>query len=509
MYRLGNSVVSGGDLSSGELSQSPIWTSNEPSRSLRSYNIIARPTGYLNMNPAQDLPLKNTKGSRTRLPPGPKGHPILGVMPEFNRDSLSFIMRCREYGDVVRARFLYVPAYFIYHPADIEEILSTNARNFRKSMSLRSNFFHRLVGNGLVTSEGDFWRRQRRLAQPAFHRQRISSYGEVMVDYAKRTIDKWRPGEIRDIHPDMMRLTLEIVVKTLFDADVSGDADKVGRILSELVKPFASQATLKWILDNRLPTPAHRRFHRAVGEIDKVIYRIIAERRSSGYDQGDLLSMLLQAHDDDGSQMTDSQLRDEVMTLFLAGHETTALVLTWSWYLLAKNPEAERKFHAELDEVLAGRPPQASDVPRLKYTEMIAKEAMRLYPPAYAVGREAIEECEIGGYRVPRNTQIFAFQWATQRDSRYYDNPEAFNPDRWTTQFSEKLPKYAYFPFGAGPRQCIGNYFAMMEVVLVLATIGHKLHFSLVSDQPVEIQPAMSLRPRAGIQVRVESRRSA
>jgi cytochrome P450 len=458
------------------------------------------------MNPAQDLPLKSAKGTRAPLPPGPKGHPILGVMREFNRDSLGFIMRCREYGDVVSARFLYVPAYFIYHPADIEEILSTNARNFRKSMSLRSNFFQRLVGNGLVTSEGDFWRRQRRLAQPAFHRQRISSYGEVMVDYATRTIDKWRPGEIRDIHPDMMRLTLEIVVKTLFDADVSGDADKVGRVLSELVKPFASQATLKWILDNRLPTPAHRRFHRAVGEIDKVIYRIIAERRNSGSDQGDLLSMLLQAHDDDGSQMTDSQLRDEVMTLFLAGHETTALALSWGWYLLATNPDVEKRFHAELNEVLAGRLPEVSDLPRLRYTEMIVKETLRLYPPAYAVGREAIEECEIGGYRVPRNTQIFAFQWATHRDPRYFENPDLFDPDRWTAEFSDKLPKYAYFPFGGGPRQCIGNYFAMMEIILLLATIGRRFKFSLALDQKVEVWPAMSLRPKNGIKMVVSER---
>ena len=458
------------------------------------------------MNPAQDLPLKPVKGARAPLPPGPKGQPILGVMREFNRDSLSFIMRCREYGDVVSARFLYVPAYFIYHPADIEEILSTNARNFRKSMSLRSNFFQRLVGNGLVTSEGDFWRRQRRLAQPAFHRQRISSYGEVMVDYATRTIDKWRPGETRDIHPDMMRLTLEIVVKTLFDADVSSDADKVGRVLSELVKPFASQATLKWILDNRLPTPAHRRFHRAVGEIDKVIYRIIAERRNSGYDQGDLLSMLLQAHDDDGSQMTDSQLRDEVMTIFLAGHETTALALSWGWYLLATNPEVEKGFHAELDEVLAGRLPEVSDLPRLRYTEMIVKETLRLYPPAYAVGREPIEECEIGGYRVPRHTQIFAFQWATHRDPRYFENPDLFDPDRWTAEFSDKLPKYAYFPFGGGPRQCIGNYFAMMEIILLLATIGRRFKFSLAPDQRVEVWPAMSLRPKNGIKMVVSER---
>jgi len=458
------------------------------------------------MNPTHDLPLKTTSAKRSPLPPGPKGHPILGVMPEFNRDSLAFVMKCREYGDVVRARFLYVSSYFLYNPNDIEDVLSTRAKNFRKSMSLRSNFFHRLVGNGLLTSEGDFWRRQRRLAQPAFHRQRISGYGDVMVDYAERTGAKWCDGEVRDIQRDMMRLTLEIVVKTLFDSDVSEDADNVGRILSGLAKPFASQATLKWILDNRLPTPEHRRFHKAVGEIDKIIYRIIGERRVSDYDQGDLLSMLLQARDDDGSQMTDAQLRDEVITLFLAGHETTALVLTWSWYLLAKNPEAERKFHAELDEVLDGRLPHASDLPQLQYTEKIVKEAMRLYPPAYAVGREAIEECEIGGYRVPRHTQIFAFQWATQRDPRYFDNPEGFDPDRWTTEFSENLPKYAYFPFGGGPRLCIGNYFAMMEVVLVLATIGRQLKLSLVSDEVVELWPAMSLRPKNGIKVAITKR---
>jgi cytochrome P450 len=427
-------------------------------------------------------------------------------MPEFNRDSLAFITRCRKYGDVVRARFFYLSAYFLYNPVDIEEVLSTNAKNFRKSRSLHSNFFQRLVGNGLVTSEGDFWRRQRRLAQPAFHRQRISSYGETMVNYAERTISDWHDGELRDIHRDMMRLTLEIVVKTLFDADVSADADNVGRILTGLVKPFASQATLKWILDNRMPTPEHRRFHKAVSQIDEIIYRIIAERRSGGYDQGDLLSMLLQAHDEDGGQMTDKQLRDEVMTLFLAGHETTALVLTWSWYLLAKNPEAEKRFHAELDEVLDEKLPQASDLPRLRYTEMIAKETMRLYPPAYAVGREAIAECEIGGFRVPRHTQIFAFQWATQRDSRYFDQPDRFDPDRWTAEFSEKLPKYAYFPFGGGPRQCIGNYFAMMEVVLLLATIGQRFKLSLAPDEVVELWPAMSLRPKEGITVVISER---
>src|SRR5215813_116605 len=224
-------------------------------------------------------------------PRGPKGGLILGVMPEFNRDSLAFIMKCREFGDVVQARFFYVTSYFLYHPDDIEYVLSTNARNFLKSMSLRSNFFQRLVGNGLVTSEGDFWRRQRRLAQPAFHRQRVSAYGDVMVEYTIRAIDSWRPRETRDIHQDMMRLALEIVVKTLFNADVSREADAVGQVLGQIAKPFSSQATLKWILDNRLPTPGHRTFHRQAAEIDKVVYKIIAERRASNLDQGDLLSM--------------------------------------------------------------------------------------------------------------------------------------------------------------------------------------------------------------------------
>lgn len=456
------------------------------------------------MNKEVDIP--SAGHAHAPLPPGPKGNLILGVMPEFNRDTLGFIERCRDYGDVVRMRFLYLTVHFIYNPDHIEYVLSSNARNFIKSRSLRSPFFQRLVGNGLLTSEGETWKRQRRLAQPAFHRQRISSYGEVMVEYAQRMTSGWQGGEVRDIHRDMMRLTLEIVVKTLFNADVSGEADKVGRVLAQMVKPFASQATLKWILDNRLPTPTHRRFNEAAREIDEIVFRIIAERRSSGSDEGDLLSMLLAAHDEDGSQMSDRQLRDEVMTLFLAGHETTALTLSWTWYLLARNPDIEKKFHAELDEVLGGRLPAVSDLPHLKYTEMIAKESMRLYPPAYGVGREAIQEFELGGYRVPAKSQLFMFQWVTQRDPRFFTEPERFYPNRWTEDFNNSLPKYAYFPFGGGPRACIGNYFAMMEIVLLLATIGRRFRFSLLPDHPVTLLPAMSLRPAEGIKVVVANR---
>jgi cytochrome P450 len=364
----------------------------------------------------------------------------------------------------------------------------------------------RLVGNGLVTSEGDFWRRQRRLAQPAFHRDRVASYGETMVAFAERMLSRWRDGETRDAHEEMMRLTQSIVVKTLFSADVSDEADRVGAALRRIVQPFASQATLKWILDNRLPTPGHFRYNRAVREIDRVVYQIISERRASGADTGDLLSMLLRAQDEDGSQMTDRQLRDEVMTLFLAGHETTALALTWAWYLLAREVEAESKLHAELSEVLGGRAPTVEDLPRLRYTEWVVKESMRLYPTAYAVGREAVRDCEVGGYRIPEGMQVFAFQWVVQRDARWYEEPGAFRPERWREEVASRLPKFAYFPFGGGPRQCIGNFFATMEAVLVLATVAQRFRLRLAPGHAVELLPAMSLRPRDGVMVKLERR---
>lgn len=456
------------------------------------------------MNNAESL----TRIRRTRAPlaPGPKGSAILGVMSEFSRDTLGFIERCREYGDVVSMRFLYLRSYFLYHPDDIEYVVATNAKNFIKSRNQRSPLFQRLVGNGLLTSEGETWKRQRRLAQPAFHRHRINAYAETMANYAERMISTWSAGEQRDLHRDMMRLTLEIVVKTLFNADVSEDADKVGRVLSRIVTPFAGQATIKWILDNRLPTITHRRFNQDAREIDSIVFRIIEERRNSEHDEGDLLSMLLKARDEDGSYLNDKQLRDEVMTIFLAGHETTALTLSWAWFLLAQNPEVEKKFHAELAEVLGGRLPTLDDLPRLQYTDKIAKECMRLYPPAYALGREAVKECEVGGFRVPAGAQVFMFQWSTQRDARFFAEPERFWPERWTEEFTSSLPKYAYFPFGGGPRACIGNYFAMMEIVLLLATIGQRFRFSLLPDHSVTLMPAMSLRPADGIHVKVEQR---
>lgn len=440
-------------------------------------------------------------------PRGPRGGRVLGNMREFNRDSLGFIERCaREFGDVVPTRFLYVPALFLFHPDQIEYVLATGNKNFIKAASLRSPFFHSLVGRGLVTSEGDFWRRQRRLAQPAFHHQRISSYARAMVEYAERMLEHWSDGRTLDAHDEMMVLTQTVVAQTLFSADVSGESREIGEALSNIVQPFAAQATLKWILDNRLPTPAHLRFNRDVRRIDRFVYRLIEERRAAKEDTGDLLSMLLAAQDEDGSGMTDKQLRDELMTIFLAGHETTALALTWAFYLLALNPEAEAKLAQELEEVLEGRAPTVEDLPRLRYADWVVKETMRLYPPAWAVGRECVRECEVGGYQVKKGMQVFVFQWVAQRDSRWFTDPLDFRPERWGEEAIARLPKYAYFPFGGGPRLCIGNYFATMEAVLILSTIARRFRLRLAPGHKVEVLPALSLRPKHGLLVKLEAR---
>lgn len=447
----------------------------------------------------------------SHAPPGPKGNWLTGVMPDFNRDSLGFVTSlARDYGDVVRTRFLYLTAYFVNHPRDIERVLTTDNKNFIKPRSLRTPFFRRIVGTGLLTSEGDFWLRQRRLAQPAFHRDRVNAYGDIMSAYTERLIDEWRDGETRDIHADMMRLTMEIVARTLFSTDVGRDAEDVGRALTSIAEAFASQATLKWILDNRLPTPLHRRFFRTVGKLDDVIFKVIRERRAGGGDTGDLLSMLLKAQDEDGSRMSDRQLRDELMTLFLAGQETTALALSWAWHLLMNHPEAEARLNAELDEVLVGGClPVVADLPKLRYAEMVIKESLRLYPPAWGVGREAVRDCEIGGYPIRKGAQVFMMSWVVHRDPRFYDAPEEFRPERWEGEEARQLPKFAYFPFGGGPRICIGNTFAMMEAVLCLSTIARRFRFRPAPDHTVTIMPAMSLRPRDGIRAVVNRRQKA
>jgi cytochrome P450 len=441
-----------------------------------------------------------------RVPVGPKGSWLGGNLPDFRKHRLDFLVRCaREHGDMVKLRFAHRTIYLVCHPDWIEEVLVTHSKHFTKHFALRLNPV--ILGNGLLTSEGDFWLRQRRLIQPVFNRSRILGYASAMIEAAQRLLATWRPGEQRDMHAEMMRVTLDIAAKTLFGAEVGDAAQTIAHALEVAQRNFLERFNSIMPLPMWIPTPANRRMRRAVQQLDDVIYRIIRQRRAQPSDRGDLLSLLLHARaEDDGSAMTDKQLRDEAMTLFLAGHETTALTLSWAWYLLAQNPDAEQKLWAELDAVLAGRTPSVEDWPRLKFTEMIALESMRLYPPAYLVGREAIVDCAIGGYAVPRGTTLMMPQWVVQRDPRFFDEPDAFRPERWGEERIKSLPKFAYFPFGGGPRVCIGQQFAMMELVLILATIAQKFRFRMQPGATVTPLAFFTLRPATGIPGVIEPR---
>ena len=441
-----------------------------------------------------------------RMPAGPKGHWLSGNLPDFRRDRLDFFVQCaRDYGDVVKIRFAHRSIYLVNHPDGIEEVLVSKAKNFIKHFALRLNPL--VLGKGLLTSESDFWLRQRRLIQPVFVRSRIVSYAAAMVTATQRLIADWKTGERRDIMADMMRVTLEIAAKTLFGSEVGKEAHAVAEAMDIMQNNFIERFNSLLPLPLWIPTPGNLRMKRAVRHLDEILFGFIRQRRAENADKGDLLSLLLNARDeDDGSRMTDRQVRDEAMTLFLAGHETTALTLSWAWYLMAQHPDAEQKMWTELDTVLAGRAPTVEDWPRLKYTEMIALEAMRLYPPAYVIGREAIADCEIGGYAVPRGMTLLMPQWVVQRDPRFYDEPEKFRPERWGGERVKSMPKFAYFPFGGGPRVCIGQQFAMMELVMILATIGQRFRFRMQVGATVTPMPTFTLRPVPGIPGVIEPR---
>lgn len=443
------------------------------------------------------------------LPPGPKARPLVGNLLDYSRDPLNFLARsAQEYGDVVSLQFPGPPAYLLSNPEHIEQVLVRNNRNFIKDRVTRGELD--ILGDGLLTSEGDFWRRQRRLAQPAFHRKRIENYAETMVAYTQRMLKDWRAGEERNVHHDMMRLTLEIVAKTLVDADIADDAEEVGDALGTIMAHFSDQGSGVFLrmLPDSVPTPSNLRFRRANKRLEELVYGIIEERRRSGRDTGDLLSMLLHARDEDGSHMSDKQLRDELMTIVMAGHETTAIALSWTFYLLGKHPVVEEKLHAELEETLEGRPPAVEDLPHLPYLDAVIKESMRIYPPAWAIGREALEDCEVGGFYVPAKTQMFISQYVVHRDPRNFENSEAFLPERWLDGSTDDLPKFAYFPFGGGPRLCIGQSFAKMEANLVLATIAQSFRLRLVPGQTIQTQPSITLRPKHGVRVKLQQTRT-
>ncbi|HWS98715.1 MAG TPA: cytochrome P450 [Pyrinomonadaceae bacterium] len=442
-----------------------------------------------------------------RRPPGPKGKLLGGNFRAFRRDSLGYLRRAAaEHGDVVYLRFGPQEVFFLAHPDHVKDVLVTRHQSFIKGRALQRS--KRLLGEGLLTSEHEFHRRQRRLAQPAFHRARINSYATVMTDYAARASSRWRDGEQLDISHEMMRLTLAIVARTLFDADVESEADEIGEALTSVMELFNFLLLPFSELLEKLPLPHARRFQRAKKRLDATIYRIIEERRQSNEDRGDLLSMLLAARDEegDGGQMTDLQVRDEVMTIFLAGHETTANAMTWTWYLLSEHPEVEARLHEELDAVLAGREPTVEDVPRLRYTEMVLAESMRLYPPAWAIGRLALQDFDIAGYTIPPKALVLLSPYVTQRDERFYADPARFDPERWTPEAREARPQFAYFPFGGGPRRCIGEGFAWMEGILLTASLARRWRMRLVPGHPVEPRPVITLRPKHGMMMTVSKR---
>lgn len=411
----------------------------------------------------------------------------------------------RDYGGIVRLRFAHRLVWLVTEPSVIESVLVTQARQFRKHFALRLNPI--VLGNGLLTSEGDFWLRQRRLAQPAFTRSHVARYAPAFIEHTGKMLNRWKSGDTVDVLTEMMALTLGIASRTLFGADGDDHAEKVRDALNVTQEEFVHRLARPFQWPLWVPTSGNRRLLKAVQDLDAIIYDFIHQRRLSGTMGDDLLSRLLSARDEQAATgMSDKQLRDECLTIFLAGQETTALTLAWSWYLLGEHPEAADRVAAEVDDVLEGRLPTVDDLPRLKFTESILLESMRLYPPGFVVGREALTETDVGGYRCPRGTTVLMPEFIVHRDPRFFDRPDDFVPERWLDDLERRLPHCAYFPFGAGPRICIGNTFAMMEMTLVLAMIAQRYRFTLVPGQQITMGVQFTLRPSPAVMSKLSSR---
>lgn len=455
---------------------------------------------------------------KTKRPPGPKGNPITGNISDFAAGQLDFLLEtAKEYGDISFLKLLVFNAYLLAESDLVREVLVSQKDIFEKA-AIDKKILGKFLGQGLLISEGDFHKRQRKLAQPAFHHRRIQNYAEVMVDYTDHLLNDWQDGQPVDMADEMMRLTMFIVSKTLFDADAitsSGDtAETVSQAIHDLQRISNADYQRGFLIPDWVPTANNRTRKQAIIQYQHTIDAIITERRATAVngqveDSGDLLSMLMLSQDEDGSQMDDKQLRDEVATLFAAGHETTSNALTWTWYLLSQHPKAEAKLHEEVDRVLNGRFPTLSDLEQLPYTLTVIKESMRLYPPAWILnGRVAIQDTQIGGYDVPKGTTIFISPYVMHRLPQHFPNPEQFNPDRWTAEMEKALPKYAYMPFGGGPRICIGNAFAMMEAQLILATIAQRFQMSLQPDYHLELNSHITLSPKGGMPMQLQARTS-
>lgn len=442
---------------------------------------------------------------RSNQAPGPRARYPGQFLITLATDKLALFGGMARSGDVSQITIGPQPVALLSHPDDIQAMLVTKQRSFVKGRALEVSKV--LLGEGLLTSEGEPHLRQRRLIQPAFHRERLASYSASMTELAERQQRNWRPNELLDVHEQMMRVTLAIAGRTLFDADVEGDAHDVAEALELSLRMFNRAILPMGTLFEFAPIPWVRELHRARRRMDALIHRLIQERRAEGRDRGDLLSMLINARDEEGDHtgMSDRQLRDELITLMLAAHETTANALTWTWYLLSQHPAVEAALHAELDRVLGGRLPTVTDLPALAYTRQVLAESMRLFPPAWAVERRAIEDVEIGGYTIASGTVVLACQYFVHRDSRWWIHPEQFRPERWEEPARDR-PKFAYFPFGAGTRICIGEHFAWMEGMLVLASIAQRWRLRYEASTAPVPQPLVTLRPKGGLPMRLVRR---
>lgn len=455
-----------------------------------------------------------TPRSRTRArlhpptPPGPRGLALLSSMRALQRAPLPYLVDLqRHYGDIVGVRFLSWQGCLVFHPEAIQQILQEHHRSYNKDF-FALNAFKAFVGNGLVTNNGDSWLQQRRLMQPAFHRKHLSSFGALMTDTAVAMLERWQGyaehGQPLDVAAEMMRVTLLVAGRSLFDLDLSDQTETVGRTVTTLSR-LVPEAMAMPFPPLSVPTPRNRRINAAIHTLDAIVQGLIQERRQRAIERGDVLSLLLLARDEEtGQGMSDQQVRDEVMTLLFAGHETTSNLLAWTWFLLATHPEVEQRLQAELDAVLGGRLPTVEDLAHLPYGHRVLEETLRLYPPAWSLARKALAEDDLGGYVLPASTIILMSPYVTHRHPAFWEEPERFDPDRFTPERVAVRPRYAYFPFGGGPRQCIGNTFALMEAHLILATVAQRYRLRLVPDHPVEPQALLTLRPRDGLPMLLE-----
>jgi cytochrome P450 len=434
---------------------------------------------------------------------------LFRMMPQFRRDALAtFVDISKRYEGLVRFKGFWT-SFLITDPSHVEYVLQTNSRNYRKG-----RIYKELIpstGEGLFVTDGEVWRRQRRLAQPAFHKSRIEGFARIMTDTTEEMLERWAEssssGPPLEIDSEMTRLTLGIVSRALMSRDLSDDANVVSGSF-EVIREYMMHRLTSFIkLPQNLPLPRNRRFREAVAQADSVIYKLIAGRRKESTDTGDLLSMLMAAVDEEtGETMSDKELRDQALTIIGAGYETTTQALVWTWYLLARHPNIEQKLHHEIAEELDGRTPTFDDLPRLGCTLRVFQEAMRLYPPAWMLARTAIEDDEIGGHFVPANSEVLLLMYATQRDPGIWQDPDTFDPDRFLRERMTSIPRYSYFPFGGGPRLCIGNAFALMEAQLVIATVAQRFRLRTVDDSVLQAEPSVTLRPQGGLKMLLEAR---